>query len=233
MNDLAAAWVRDLPRPVVQALADALRSGPTALQDLQASLTGGSSSYAVQTALQVSKGGQGIYLAGLLHGRIAAMAEAPILTPVWTGPKSGQPGKRLTIAVVADLIAEAEHELLLVSYAAYPPASLRAALDAATDRGIQVTTLLEHPDDRPGFTGPSDPFPGLECRRLRWPAADRPPHASMHAKLLVVDRRVALIGSANLTEAALGRNLECGVLVRGGDVPGLLNDLVRGHLPAA
>lgn len=232
MKDLAATWVRDLPRPMVHALADALLEGPAALIALQSTISGGSSSHAVLHALKISKQGEGPYVAGLMHGRLAAMTEAPTLTPVWTGPSSAQPGKRLTIAVVADLVSEAMHELLLVSYAAYPPASLRTALDAAGDRGVLVTTLLESPLDRPGFTGPPDPFPGLTGQRLRWPAADRPPHASMHAKLLVVDRRVALIGSANLTEAALERNLECGVLIRGGEVPGLLADLVRGSLGA-
>lgn len=44
----------------------------------------------------------------------------------------------------------------------------------------------------------------------------------MHAKVLVVDRRVALVGSANLTGYGLERNLECGLLVRGGLVPAAL-----------
>lgn len=223
---MAGAWVRDLPRPVVHALADALLEGPAALFALQSTLTGKSSSHAVIRALALTREGHGPYVAGLIQGRLAAMAEAASITPVWTGPSSDQPGTRLTIAVIADLIAEAEHELLLVSYAAYPPATLRTALDAACLRGVQVTTLLESPLDQPGFTGPEDPFPGLEGTPLRWPGTDRPPHASMHAKLLVVDRKTALIGSANLTEAALGRNLECGVLLRGGEVPGRLADLV-------
>jgi len=40
--------------------------------------------------------------------------------------------------------------------------------------------------------------------------------ASLHAKLLVIDYTSALVGSANITGAALGKNLECGLLVRGG-----------------
>ena len=36
----------------------------------------------------------------------------------------------------------------------------------------------------------------------------------MHAKCIAVDPRVALITSANFTEAAQGRNIEAGVLVR-------------------
>ena len=40
------------------------------------------------------------------------------------------------------------------------------------------------------------------------------PYASLHTKLLVIDGRRALIGSANLTDAALTRNLEAGLLIR-------------------
>jgi cardiolipin synthase len=44
----------------------------------------------------------------------------------------------------------------------------------------------------------------------------------MHAKVLVVDRQTALVGSANLTGYGLERNLEAGILIRGGHVPALL-----------
>ena len=57
----------------------------------------------------------------------------------------------------------------------------------------------------------------LDAIRLCWPLGIRPPGASLHAKLLVIDDTSALIGSANITGAALGKNLECGLLVRGGD----------------
>jgi cardiolipin synthase len=39
-----------------------------------------------------------------------------------------------------------------------------------------------------------------------------------------VDHRTALIGSANVTGYGLDRNLECGVLIRGGTVPRRLVD---------
>lgn len=41
----------------------------------------------------------------------------------------------------------------------------------------------------------------------------------MHAKLLVIDRMTALVGSANVTGHAMAANLECGVLLRGGETP--------------
>lgn len=44
----------------------------------------------------------------------------------------------------------------------------------------------------------------------------------MHAKILVVDRKSALVGSANLTGYGVERNLECSLLVRGGHLPAAL-----------
>src|SRR5262249_58691906 len=38
--------------------------------------------------------------------------------------------------------------------------------------------------------------------------------SSLHAKCIVVDRRVALVTSANFTEAAQQRNIEVGALIR-------------------
>jgi phosphatidylserine/phosphatidylglycerophosphate/cardiolipin synthase-like enzyme len=45
-------------------------------------------------------------------------------------------------------------------------------------------------------------------------------HGSLHAKCAVADRRVLFVSSANLTEYALKLNMELGLLVRGGDLPG-------------
>jgi len=46
--------------------------------------------------------------------------------------------------------------------------------------------------------------------------------ASLHAKCVVVDRRVALVTSANFTEAAQERNIEAGVVVRSARFAGCL-----------
>jgi phosphatidylserine/phosphatidylglycerophosphate/cardiolipin synthase-like enzyme len=50
----------------------------------------------------------------------------------------------------------------------------------------------------------------------------------MHAKAAVADSRIAFLTSANLTEAALERNMELGVLIRGGTLPGLIDRLIDG-----
>ena len=43
---------------------------------------------------------------------------------------------------------------------------------------------------------------------------EAPKRSSLHAKCVVVDRRVALVTSANFTEAAQLRNIELGALIR-------------------
>ena len=51
---------------------------------------------------------------------------------------------------------------------------------------------------------------------------DSAPTASVHAKCAVADGALAFVTSANLTEAAMERNMELGVLMRGGQLPSLL-----------
>jgi cardiolipin synthase A/B len=53
--------------------------------------------------------------------------------------------------------------------------------------------------------------------------ADLSATASVHAKCAVADGNVAFVTSANLSDAAMERNMELGVLLRGGQVPGLLD----------
>lgn len=45
-----------------------------------------------------------------------------------------------------------------------------------------------------------------------------PPEAKLHAKAVIVDVRDLLLTSANMTSATHGRNIEIGVLCRGGGV---------------
>jgi cardiolipin synthase len=219
---VARIWAEELPGDFARRLSTALREGPEAIRRLQEGAVLPASSAAAHLALELAASGHGPYTAGVLAGRLGAADEEPSVTPVWTGPESAAPQGRLTIAVLADLIAEAQTEIVLVSYATLPSNDVRAALSAAASRGVDVTLLLERAADNPRFEARSEPFPGLSARRLCWPAAERPAGASMHAKVLVVDRQTALVGSANLTGYGLERNLEAGILIRGGHVPALL-----------
>jgi cardiolipin synthase A/B len=50
----------------------------------------------------------------------------------------------------------------------------------------------------------------------------------LHVKVIVVDDRIALVSSANLTGCVMEANLECGILIRGGPHPRAICDHISG-----
>ena len=164
------------------------------------------------------------YLTGLAAGYSQRAAEVSVET-VWSGPGSHHVPVRATAAVLADVVREAHHELLLMTYSAKPHQPLSDALGAAVSRGVAVSIVvvetlqgagsaLSGEEPYQAFTG----VPGIEL--WHWPTSQRTePGAKMHAKLAVADRRVLLVTSANLTQSGVAKNIEAGLLIRGGTVP--------------
>lgn len=156
---------------------------------------------------------------------------------VWTGPETGLIPTRRTEQVILEVIDSAMSDVFLVTYVFYQASSIVRALNAAVDRGVSVSVLLESSSERGGTVrgdsarNMARAVPGATI--YVWdPAAKGTPEdtlsASVHAKCAVADRKLAFITSANLTSAALERNMELGLLIRGGDVPNRL----RSHLQA-
>ncbi len=155
---------------------------------------------------------------------------------VWTGPTPGGTLLRRTDQALLDLIRTARRTLYLVTFVAYKVPILNEATLAAARRGVEITLIFESPEASAGKTA----FAGLEAlgEELRdlsevylWPLERRPKdfagrHGSLHAKFAVADEEALLVSSANLTEYALNLNMEMGLLVRGGDLPGR----ATGHL---
>jgi cardiolipin synthase len=231
----AARLAATLPSADLEAIARAAVEGPEAVARLRSRLP----TALVRDACTEITGLLGDVSPALVVGALigatrAVTAERALQTidVVWTGPASSVSTSRLTSAVVIELIDAASEEVLLVSFATRGEPSIAAALDRAAQRQVAITLLLERSDDNPHYTGPSDPFPGLRARRLTWPATSRPSGAAIHAKVIVIDRRTALIGSANLTGHALDHNLECGALIRGGPEPAQICDHMIGLVAA-
>lgn len=229
---LAAALAERLPDGDLRRLETAARTGVEGLRRLRAAAASPSLRAACQDVLHSSAAAGSfdyLYLAGAVAGARAAVTRdraARSVDVVWTGPSSSVTTGRLTSATVIDLVEEARNELLLVSYATRTEPIIAAALDRAVARRVDVVLVLERPEDNSAFGSAPAAFPSLRARRLAWPTDQRPSRASLHAKLLVVDGSRALVGSANVTERAFHENLECGVLLRGGDAPGEIRDHV-------
>ena len=91
------------------------------------------------------------------------------------------------------------------------------ALAEALKRGVSVTVIInrfdaQEPAGRALLTGLQSRFPH-SCRLYDFVSGSE--MESLHAKVLVADRRVALIGSANLSFLGMIANHELGVLLRG------------------
>ena len=155
---------------------------------------------------------------------------------VWTGPSTGQVPVRHTEQVLCEVIEAAKRRLFLVSFVAYEVDSIIRALRGAIGRQVQVDVLLESSDKHGGRVT----YDSVEAIKSILPSIDVYAWSSdtkslpgqlsgaVHAKCAVADGELAFITSANLTSAAMERNMELGVLVKGGE---LAFDLQR-HLDA-
>ena len=142
--------------------------------------------------------------------------DVPAVEVVVTGPNSPAAPVRLTSEVVCQLINQATRRVTMVSYAAYQITAVIAALDAAVARGVTVNLIVESAEKLEGGGG-ADAY--AKYHVYHWPTESRqPPDAKLHAKAVIVDNRDVLLTSANMTNAAYDKNIELGVLCRGGGV---------------
>ncbi len=181
-------------------------------------------------------GVSGDEVAGMLLGASEARQHAEreqSVELVWTGPTTRFVATRRTEQVLLDLVRHARSDLFLVSFVVYDVTSVVDELNAAVERGIDVRILLEASTSHGGSLS-VDP---IATMRNRVPSAslyawaDRPApfvDGRVHAKVAVADGSLAFLTSANLTGHALEKNMEAGVVVSGGDLPGRL----RSHLHA-
>lgn len=152
---------------------------------------------------------------------------------VWTGPGTASIHARPTSPVAIGLIGEARRNLVLSTFASRRVPQIHQALAAAADRGVKITLILENEASSNGqYHAPSrDPFEGIPAEILEWPLEQRQPagawYPAMHAKYVLTDQKALFVTSANLTGSALDRNIETGVLIRGGPLPGRLYQHLR------
>ena len=170
-------------------------------------------------------------LAGMLLGASHAYREAKAESEtelVWTGPSTELIATRKTEQALLQVINAAHEKLFLTSFVAYDVASIIAALSSASDRGIALSMLLESSDRHGGDVS----IDGIARMREAIPSAriyfwkekgDEFTGGKVHAKVAVCDEELCFISSANLTGHAMEKNMEAGVLVRGGALPKTLH----------
>ncbi len=149
---------------------------------------------------------------------------------VWTGPDTDLP-LRQTAQALQEVIYAAQQDLLVVSYAVYDIPDIVQALAETIRRGVRLRLVIESPEAAVGQAAyHAIAAFGPELLKLatiyRWPKELRPTHsgsgkpAALHVKCAVADMHALLLSSANLTHYALNLNMEMGILIRGGPLPG-------------
>lgn len=229
-----------LTASALRALAASLREGPLsiglsahAVKELAGH--GGDQVFADLDGL--AKDGMGArHVSVMLDAIAAAKGEAfdpgVLFELVLSGPDLPGIPTQDTAAVFQALVQEAQKEVLLVGYAVYGGEEIFRPLAERlrSTPGLKVTFCLDIAR-RFGDASPAEEIVrrfSEEFRKKQWPWPDLPDlyydprslavsgesHASLHAKCVVVDRRAALITSANFTEAAHYKNIELGLLAR-------------------
>jgi cardiolipin synthase len=169
-------------------------------------------------------------IAFMMNGAVAACSQSNQHTSelVWTGPSTGIVPIRKTEQVLIELIEHSRHDLFIVSYVAYKATSILEALKSAAKRGVRVSMLMELPKSKGGaitfdsIAKVQDAVPAAEIYVWDENANAQDAVGSMHAKCAVADGKYAFITSANLTGAAMERNMELGVSFAMGSIPSQL-----------
>jgi phosphatidylserine/phosphatidylglycerophosphate/cardiolipin synthase-like enzyme len=149
---------------------------------------------------------------------------------VWTGPDVGVVPLRRTEQALLQVIDSAAQRVLVVSYAVYNIPRICDALVRAADRGAAITVVVETPDRLEG-KNTYDTLRALgssvaaRSSVYLWPLDNREKDSNgkqgiLHVKCAVADGRWLFLSSANLTEYAFTLNMELGLLVTGGNLPG-------------
>ena len=150
---------------------------------------------------------------------------------VWSGPEVAGLHARDTRCVYEELMGSAERSLWASTFAFFDgPQAFAVLARRMEQQPALAATLLLNIQRRRGDTTRSDHLVRRFADRFwgaEWPGAARPtvyydarsldpdgPAGVLHAKAVVADDESVFVTSANLTEAALDRNIELGLLVR-------------------
>jgi phosphatidylserine/phosphatidylglycerophosphate/cardiolipin synthase-like enzyme len=149
---------------------------------------------------------------------------------VWTGPAMRASTFRQTEQAILEVFQSATARLTVVSYAIYRIPRIQEALIAAAHRGVHIRLIVETPHHSEGKQA-YDTLLALGERVASvatvyyWPHESRP-HGEggktglLHVKCAVADGYHLFLSSANLTEYAFTINMELGLLITGGRLPG-------------
>lgn len=229
--------VLSLAPPLRQRLADALETGLLAppFTSVAIRATIGRIDRQAEVIEALSKceqaGASGPLAAAWIKSLDKASAGIDLASLVWSGPAVMGLHSRSTKQVFEELVRSARESILISTYAYFdgPEAfkSLAARMDeCSTLRATLMLNIERHKFDTTSTENLLRKFADRLWNH-DWPGRARPtvyydprslepggPQGVLHAKAVICDNKRLLVTSANLTEAAMTRNIEAGILLR-------------------
>ena len=166
----------------------------------------------------------------LIHAVLSERAarSATRVDLVWTGPEAKTAYARPTATVLRELFEQAERHVLIAGYSFDHGRAIFEPLHAAMVKKNVSVDLYLHIERAP-FQADLSKHIGHEVASFfaaNWPFGTPHPviytaprtidpqlKESMHAKCVVVDERIAIVGSANFTDRGQSRNIEVGARI--------------------
>lgn len=124
-------------------------------------------------------------------------------------------GVRSIGVVIGELVRSAKNEIQVMAYLITSPDFIDLLVEAA-EKGIKITAIINSLSEQPvniknKLENATGRFPYFRVREFS--AKNK---GNLHAKVIVVDREKAIVGSANFTRSGIASgNHEIAVLVRG------------------
>ncbi len=128
-------------------------------------------------------------------------------------------GARSTESSMLELINKAKDEIQILSYAVTTGANkVLLAIDKALNRGVKFTFVINRSEEFGNEI--IDSLNSLKGRNQSSKIYIFDPYGKvdLHAKIMVVDRKIAIVGSSNLTSRGFIWNLEIGFLIEDNSV---------------
>lgn len=141
---------------------------------------------------------------------------------LWVGAR----GARTTGSVLFDMMADTHQELIVVAYRfTIAMRELRKSFEGVLGRGCLVKLIIDssngiHAAEAKYLDNLLRNYPNFEL----WDFLDKDSEgrgAQLHAKVVISDRRMAVVGSANLSKNGLVANHELGLQITGRPVTGI------------
>lgn len=137
---------------------------------------------------------------------------------VVTGLTWMEKGVRSVRSALKDILKDAKQEILLCAYSITGGADeILEEFEGCLKRGIQFKAVINRFHQQPQdtqeyFLKLLEIYPYFQVYNFNNPVEE------LHSKLIVVDRSVALIGSANLSMRGMKQNYELGIVLRDAEV---------------